>query len=260
MKLFFLEKYAQEIVEATSKNEFRTEDKQWIDLCFENEIYRLYDQCVTSYNCIMYRNALKYGFYDFMLLKDKYRHYCGPRQVHLTSIMLWLELQVVLLSPIAPHICEYIWKEHLKKPKLLSQTPYIQLYKNGTHNIILHRQYNYFNSIYEEFRSIRDKTVHSKNSKLTAHDSIHGIIYVAKNYAPWQQLVLKHLQQVPLAPCQRKPLDNQYINEIRQNADFCKLDKKQAKQLLPFTTYKMKVICGLSTTPESTLTFHLLHS
>ena len=65
------------------------------------------------------KDALITGFYDLVQLRDSYVHhskvYGGP---HKELIDNYMKAQALLLSPIAPHTCEHLWK-------LLGQTGFI---------------------------------------------------------------------------------------------------------------------------------------
>jgi len=62
---------------------------------------------------MLYKEALRTGFYEFQTARDKYL-LLSP-MVNLDLIKKYIEIQIILLSPICPHVCEYIWGDLLKK-------------------------------------------------------------------------------------------------------------------------------------------------
>jgi leucyl-tRNA synthetase len=63
----------------------------------------------------MHREALKYGFYELQTARDWYREAVANEGMSKDLIVRWIEIQALLLSPIAPHWSEYIWKDVLSK-------------------------------------------------------------------------------------------------------------------------------------------------
>lgn len=64
-----------------------------------------------------FKLALKSGLYDFTSARDSYREMAIAAGVgmHRESILRYIELQALMLAPIAPHWAEYIWLEVLQK-------------------------------------------------------------------------------------------------------------------------------------------------
>ncbi len=65
----------------------------------------------------MYKLALKTSLYDFTSARDFYREITAAAgvEMHRHLVLRYIELQALLLTPIAPHWAEYIWLEVLKK-------------------------------------------------------------------------------------------------------------------------------------------------
>lgn len=63
----------------------------------------------------MYKLALKTGFYDFTAARDFYREATRANGMHSGLIERYIELQALMLAPIAPHFAEYFWYEILEK-------------------------------------------------------------------------------------------------------------------------------------------------
>ena len=60
------------------------------------------------YDRMLFKEALKAGFFELQAARDKYRELTGG-DMHSDLVMTFIEVQAIVLSPICPHICEYIW-------------------------------------------------------------------------------------------------------------------------------------------------------
>lgn len=63
-----------------------------------------------NYSKMLYKEALKTGFYEFQAIRDKYLQLSAVDGINWTLVMNYIELQIIILSPICPHVCEHIWK------------------------------------------------------------------------------------------------------------------------------------------------------
>ncbi|KAI9665703.1 MAG: cytosolic leucyl tRNA synthetase [Bathelium mastoideum] len=150
LRLFELRKWCEEIVlEArlvSSSEEYvhardnerlknsdviqRTGPKLFWDELFENELNGLVKETIQNYEGSMYKSALKSGFYDFTSARDFYRSSCRAAEIgmHQAFTRRYIELQALLLTPIAPHWAEYVWLEVLKKPTTVQYATFPQVF------------------------------------------------------------------------------------------------------------------------------------
>lgn len=63
-----------------------------------------------NYSKMLYKEALRTGFYEFQAAKDKYLQLSEMENYNKTLIMKYIKIQTIMLAPICPHICEHIWK------------------------------------------------------------------------------------------------------------------------------------------------------
>lgn len=61
------------------------------------------------YNQMKFKQALKYGFFELQSIKEDYL-IAKAKKVNPYVLMRYIEAQLVLLNPIAPHISQYCWK------------------------------------------------------------------------------------------------------------------------------------------------------
>ncbi|XP_021101945.1 leucine--tRNA ligase, cytoplasmic-like [Heterocephalus glaber] len=57
---------------------------------------------------MMFKEALKTGFFEFQAVKDKYRE-LAIEGMHRELVFQFIEVQTLLLAPFCPHLCEHIW-------------------------------------------------------------------------------------------------------------------------------------------------------
>lgn len=85
----------------------------YADKVFESEMNKAILETDKHYANMMYKEALRTGFFEFQSIRDKYRELClGP--MHAALVFKFIQNQLILLSPICPHICEYIWTNVLE--------------------------------------------------------------------------------------------------------------------------------------------------
>ncbi|PSN61255.1 leucyl-tRNA synthetase [Corynespora cassiicola Philippines] len=139
LKLFELRKWCEEmvrdavVVEDSSKYQHvRDNDKPknadtiqrksgsprtlWDDL-FDNEMNALVAESKQHYDATFYKAAIKSAFYDFTAARDFYREVtkAAGLGMHEDLVKRYVELQALIITPIAPHWSEYIWSEVLQK-------------------------------------------------------------------------------------------------------------------------------------------------
>ncbi|KAJ2809698.1 cytosolic leucyl tRNA synthetase, partial [Coemansia furcata] len=64
----------------------------------------------AAYEAMMYHDALKSGFYEFLALRDWYREVSATMGMHPMLLHKWINCQVIQLCPIVPHWSEHVWR------------------------------------------------------------------------------------------------------------------------------------------------------
>lgn len=59
---------------------------------------------------MLFKEALRTGFFEFQAAKDKYIVLSATEKPKLSLLKRYIEVQALVLSPICPHVAEYIWK------------------------------------------------------------------------------------------------------------------------------------------------------
>ena len=86
----------------------------YADKVFENEMNKTILVTRKLYDTMMYKEVLKSGFFELQSARDRYRELCFENLMNSTLIKRFIDVQLILLSPICPHICEHIWLNVIK--------------------------------------------------------------------------------------------------------------------------------------------------
>lgn len=86
----------------------------WDDM-FDNEMNSIVAETKKHYEQTMYKAALKSGYFDFTAARDFYREVtkAAGLGMHEDLAKRYIELQALLITPVAPHWADYIWQEVL---------------------------------------------------------------------------------------------------------------------------------------------------
>lgn len=113
LRLYAFLEWCKEIIE--TKATLRPEDSpadSYADRVFESEMNKYIIETDKNYTGVMFKEALRTGFFEYQTARDKYRELTqGP--MHAGLIFKFIKTQVIMLSPICPHVCEYIWTKLL---------------------------------------------------------------------------------------------------------------------------------------------------
>ncbi|CAG8590245.1 13400_t:CDS:2 [Dentiscutata heterogama] len=196
LRLFTLKEWCEEQVK--NQNNLRTgPTDSFNDRVFENEINKLIQQTDKAYKDTFYRDALKYGFYELQTARDWYREATVDEGMHRDLILRWIEVQALLLSPIAPHWSEYIWREVLSKKGFIIDASFPKPLSPVDESLLEAGEY-----VRKIIKSIRDLEIASqkKKKKGKAEDFDPNKpktlkIFVATSFPEWQDIVVEAIKQ-----------------------------------------------------------------
>ncbi|KAL4791213.1 hypothetical protein BDV19DRAFT_314022 [Aspergillus venezuelensis] len=243
LRLFTLKEWIEEVVKDDS---LRTgpADHFW-DKVFENELNTLVREGKKNYQDTNFKLALKSSLYDLVSARDAYREAATSAGIgmHRDMVLRYVELQALMMSPIAPHWSEYIWLEILNKPETIHRalfpdvpTPSPELsaatsYVRTTSSSILSAEASFVKKIAKGKAQSFDPR---KPKKIT--------IFAAKKFPSWQEkyidLVREAFDAVSLS-----------INDKELNAKVGKLG--EMKKAMPFVQGLKKRLIGTKEKPEN---------
>ncbi|XP_036096034.1 leucine--tRNA ligase, cytoplasmic isoform X1 [Molossus molossus] len=146
-----------------------------------------------NYEKMMFKEALKTGFFELQAAKDKYRE-LAIEGMHRDLIFRFIEVQTLLLAPFCPHLCEHIWTL-LGKPDTIMNASWPVV---GPVDEALIRSSQYLMEVAHDLRlRLKNYMMPAKGKKTDRQPPLkpsHCTIYVAKNYPSWQHTTLSVLR------------------------------------------------------------------
>merc|ERR1719201_2222433 len=133
-----------------------------------------------------YRDALRPCWFDMHNARDEDRDLLNG-DLHADVVRLWLEVLSIILSPVCPHICEHLWSEVLKNDGLVVEQLWPKLPEEDR---MLTRKASILRSALRNFRLEKDKSGKPAKGKDPLPTN-KATIFVAKEYLPFQQTVIK---------------------------------------------------------------------
>ncbi|KAF1944253.1 leucyl-tRNA synthetase [Clathrospora elynae] len=119
----YAEKRGSERVKNPDVIQRQGSERLLFDKMFDNEMNVLVAEAFQHYSATSYKLALKSCFYDFTSARDFYREATKAAGIgmHKDLVKKFIELQALMLAPIAPHWSEYIWLEVLKNKETIQK-------------------------------------------------------------------------------------------------------------------------------------------
>lgn len=185
------------------------------------------------YKTLMFKEALRTGFFEYSKLFHQYLKRSKVQSgLHRDLVDRYLTTQVLILSPICPHISDYVWQSVLKNEKsiLLARWP-----STDEPDLMLVRASEYLAEASHRFQlcrlshMTRQKENYGKTLVKKTQPPSHGVVWVAKTVPKWQSTILATMK-------------NMYETNktLPDNKEMCKvLDRvpslqKYMKKVMPF--------------------------
>ncbi|XP_031557263.1 leucine--tRNA ligase, cytoplasmic-like [Actinia tenebrosa] len=231
LRLYTFHEWIKEILEA--KDSLRTGDaSSFNDRVFDSEINRAIRMTEANYENMMYREALKTGFYELQAARDKYREVC-TKGMHRDLVFRFIEVQTLLLSPICPHLCDHIWRKIDKSGSIVDASwPVI-----GKEDEVLLQASAYLENITHDMR-LRIKNLIAQQAKKHKGGSPppkpnHGVIYVASSFPAWQHTTLTIMKNLYNANNGSFPDNREIMTALKDKPEV----KKYMKKLMSFVQF-----------------------
>ena len=86
-----------------------------IDQVFEAVLHEQMRKTKYHYENRNFKEAVKEGVFSLISARDAYREICGQNGANKDLMMKYIKFQTIALTPVTPHICEYVWQKLLKE-------------------------------------------------------------------------------------------------------------------------------------------------
>ncbi|KAI1818353.1 leucyl-tRNA synthetase [Poronia punctata] len=223
LRLYELRKWCQESV---NDSNLRTGELGLFDKLFLNEMNILVAHTKSFYEDTSFKLALKAGFYDFIASRDWYRDITKAVGIsmHHDLVKRYVELQALLLAPIAPHFSEYLYRDILKNDGSVHNALYPDV---PPQDVALTAVFNYVRSVTSNITAAEGNQIKKlAKGKTTSYDPKEPkklTISVATSFPAWQD------KSIGLMAQQHESTGAIDVKELTKQ-----IDKKDMKKVMPF--------------------------
>lgn len=191
LRLYTLLEWSEEQIKKIDS--LRTGEYNFYDKVLENELNQLVGLTQKAYEATYYREALKYGFYEFQGARDHYQLACQDIGMHKDLVKQYIKLQTLLLTPICPHWAEHVWRDLLHEEGTVMSARFPVA---GTVDDVVLAQAEYMR---KTIKAVRDAEINllkkKKKGKAVENeykpDAPKSLkVYVANKFPEWQEDVI----------------------------------------------------------------------
>jgi len=185
LRLFTQKEWMEEVVKGIAEGKYREGEYNFNDKVFESEMNKFILAADGAYSNMYYRDALKYSFFELQSSRDRYRDACADDNMHKDLLSRFIEVQALLLEPIATHFAEYIWRVLLKKEGSITNAKFPEITKPVDEGV-LHAS-SYIRDLIRDIR-VDEQNAQKKKKKGPAINltSKNAKLFVALKYPEWQ--------------------------------------------------------------------------
>jgi len=167
-------------------------DVKFVDCVFEHEIRKAIKESDVAYSRLLFKDALKTGFFELQAVLNKYRELCGADGMHRALVHKFIEIQTLILCPICPHIAEEVW-ETMGKDGFAVQAKYPEVKEFDP--ILIESSEFLAETVRDVRLKLKDRLAPKKGKKVIPEIPTHCTIYCAKEYPMWQAACLNVLRE-----------------------------------------------------------------
>lgn len=253
LRLTLLLDFAREVYSESADSVHRTDGELlWADRVFQAEIDRAISVCEDAYEKTNFREAIKTAFFELSNARDRYRDVTclhGKTGMHLDTLKRFVRVQVLLLSPVASHLSDYIWREVIGEEGSIMRAKWPEM-TEATVNEALISSSAYLHSVAHDLRStLTTELAASSKKKPAAETEIPNAaeLYVAVGYPKWQEEAIKIMNEKFDREAGNFGADDQLVSALKP------LTAARAnKKLIPFVMELKKKVLATAADPAMT--------
>ncbi|KAL7720348.1 Leucyl-tRNA synthetase [Entamoeba marina] len=186
---------------------------------------------------MLFRDALRAGFYELVSARDAYVIHCESTSVPLNTKLVnrFIDTIIHLLYPIAPHFCDHIWRKILGNSTFLWQETFPSA-ELTDEDVKIINESKYLNHIVTKFRSSIDSYCNPKAKKgakpITKPYPSSAKIQIGTVTPPWQIECSEELKKIAVVDGDSIvfPPQRDLAKELSKNDTI----KKNTKKAVPF--------------------------
>lgn len=179
-----------EWIKETLEGPLREEDSEYLfaDKTFDARINLCVEQSKKFYNDMVFKEVFKSAWVAMQDSLSKYIETMkrDSEKLHKKLVLKFIEIQSIILSPILPHITEYIWREILKKDGSIVNAKW-PVVPEADQSLLASDEY--LRDALHSFRQSFQKESKNKKRPLKAY------VYVADKFLDWQLKSLELLSK-----------------------------------------------------------------
>ncbi|CCW66784.1 unnamed protein product [Phytomonas sp. Hart1] len=187
LKLTTLLDQAQE--QLSSDEVMRKGDFNVFDKIFNNTMNTITTATEGYYESMQFRMVLNTAFHELMNEFSQYRLNCGDDLIHSSLVRRYYELLTLMMMPLAPHFCEHMWRNVLKKEGTVIDQRFPSPDAPLDYSLIVKNRV-----MMNVVKDIRSQVVKSEKQKKKQISS--AVIYTLSVYSDWQVNALTQIQTI----------------------------------------------------------------
>ncbi|KAJ9096600.1 hypothetical protein QFC19_007133 [Naganishia cerealis] len=235
LRLHTATEWAAEMKAARSRGELRTGAYSAHDTAFKLEMDVLNRRTKKAFIDTVYKDSLKYGYYEYQSARDWYREVTLPENggdgMHADLVFYFLRTSALLAQPFVPHYAEYIWRDILEEPTTVQNALWPEVEGEIDEGVLA--QLQYMRGVLSNMRSTEAAMTKKKGKgKTITYDPSKprsARIFVATKYPAWQDDAIAVLRE--LYDESSKSVDDKQLKEKLQANGLIK-----DKRIMPFVS------------------------